>query len=61
MFLIEAEQQNNKANEKCEAQFYEKINVFGSETKNAKRNLALSFFRSENNWSGSETKIFYAN
>jgi hypothetical protein len=49
MFLTEAEQQNNKANEKCEAQFYEKINVFGSETKNAKRNLALSFFRSENN------------
>jgi hypothetical protein len=33
--------------------FYEKINVLGSETKNAKRNLALSFFRS-----GSETNFF---
>jgi hypothetical protein len=38
--------------------FMTKINVFGSETKNAKRNLAMSFFRSENNLSGSETKNF---
>jgi hypothetical protein len=38
MFLIEAEQQNNEANEKCEANLYEEKKIFGNETNNVKRN-----------------------